>query len=674
MFARILIANRGEIACRIVRTARRLGIATVAVYSDADAAALHTTMADEARPIGAAPPRESYLNGERILAAARDSGAQAIHPGYGFLSENAAFAESCTEAGIVFIGPEPAAIRAMGSKAEAKARMEAAGVPLVPGYHGDDQDEATLRQAAADIGYPVLLKAVAGGGGKGMRIVSAAGEFDEALAAARREAENAFGDDAMLVEKYLDNPRHVEIQVFADTHDNVVHLFERDCSVQRRHQKILEEAPAPGVGAELRARMGGAAVAAARAIDYRGAGTVEFLLDADGRFYFMEMNTRLQVEHPVTEMITGQDLVEWQLRVAAGQALPLSQDELAIHGHAIEARVYAEDPDNDFLPSTGELDRLTAPAAGRHVRVDTGVARGDTIGVHYDPMIAKLIVWDESRDRALTRLARALVDYRIDGVTTNLAFLYTVARSRPFREAQLSTRLIERYSGELFGTAAADVDELLQLASLFLLLNRERGARARGAAASPWNDTGAWRLNAPARTSGSIVLEGTEYDVPATQIGRGDARRFSIAAPGRTLLASGTLDGSRLLADLGDRRLEVDVVPRGDGYLLFTANGAFRFALPAVDIGDAPAGPGADALQAPMNGTVIRVDVGVGDTVEQGQTLAVIEAMKMEHAIRAPADGTVAAIHVRPGELVAGGVALLALADDEATAGGSGST
>ena len=403
MLDKVVIANRGEIALRILRACRELGIKTVAVYSEADRHALHVAMADEAVPIGPAPARDSYLRADRIIAAAQQTGAQAIHPGYGFLSENAAFAGACAAAGVVFIGPPPEAIAAMGSKSAAKRLMEAAGVPLVPGYHGEDQDEAALKKCADAMGYPVLLKATAGGGGKGMRVVASAGEFAEALAAARREAKNAFGDDAMLVEKYLTRPRHVEIQVFCDGHDGAVYLFERDCSLQRRHQKVIEEAPAPGLSPIVRAQMGEAAVTAARAIGYRGAGTVEFLLDTDDSFYFMEMNTRLQVEHPVTEMITGQDLVEWQLRVAAGEPLPLAQDQLEIRGHAFEARVYAEDADQDFLPATGTLAFLQPPEESAHVRVDTGVLQGDSISVHYDPMIAKLIVWDEDRDRALTR-------------------------------------------------------------------------------------------------------------------------------------------------------------------------------------------------------------------------------------------------------------------------------
>jgi 3-methylcrotonyl-CoA carboxylase alpha subunit len=442
MFDKILIANRGEIACRVIKTARRMGVRTVAVYSDADRTALHVSMADEAIYIGAAPARESYLDIEKIIAAAIKTGAQAIHPGYGFLSENAGFCRRCAAENLVFIGPPTSAIEAMGSKSAAKQIMEKAGVPLVPGYHGDDQNPEIIRAAANKMGYPVLLKATAGGGGKGMRQVWSAEEFDSALEAAKREAMNGFGDDTMLVEKYLTQPRHIEIQVFCDSHGNAVYLFERDCSIQRRHQKVVEEAPAPGMSETLRAEMGSAAVRAAQAIDYVGAGTVEFLLDVDGSFYFMEMNTSLQVEHPVTEMITGLDLVEWQLRVAAGDFLPLKQNELKINGHAIEVRIYAEDPDNEFLPQTGTLHFLETPEESAHVRIDTGVIEGDEVSVFYDPMIAKLIVWDSNRQQALRRLSTALKEYRLNGVTTNIDFLYTLTRHPAFCNADFDTGFI----------------------------------------------------------------------------------------------------------------------------------------------------------------------------------------------------------------------------------------
>ena len=489
MFEKILIANRGEIACRIARTAKRLGIRTVAVYSEADTRALHVTSCDEAWLIGPAPPRESYLRGDRILDVAKKSGAQAIHPGYGFLSENAEFARACHQAGVVFIGPPPAAIEAMGSKSAAKAMMEKAGVPLVSGYHGDAQDAATLAKEAGCVGYPVLIKACAGGGGKGMRVVNQAGEFAEALASAKREAASSFGDDRVLIEKYLTRPRHIEMQVFADTHGDCLHLFERDCSVQRRHQKILEEAPAPGMTAERRRQMGEAAVAAAKAVGYVGAGTVEFIAEPGGRFYFMEMNTRLQVEHPVTEMITGLDLVEWQLRVAAGEALPLAQEQLSISGHAIEARIYAEDPARGFLPTAGCVEHLRQPQPNAHVRIDSGVQAGDEVGVHYDPMIAKLIAWDRDRPSALRWLRSALGEYQVAGVTTNLSFLSAVTAHPAFADADhdpgsLDTGLIERHRAALFPESAPVPDAILAIAVLSESLRMDREAASVAASST----------------------------------------------------------------------------------------------------------------------------------------------------------------------------------------------
>jgi len=444
LFDQILIANRGEIACRIIATCRRMGIGAIAVFSDADATSRHVRLADQAARIGPSSARESYLAIDRILDAAKKSGAQAIHPGYGFLSENADFAEACAHAGIVFIGPPAAAIRAMGSKAAAKELMRKAGVPLTPGYDGTNQEAAFLEQQAEAIGYPIMIKANAGGGGKGMRRVDAAAEFQAALASCKREAAASFGDDSMLLEKYVVSPRHVEVQVFGDTQGNIVSLFERDCSVQRRHQKVIEEAPAPLITSSQREALGKAAREAASAVGYVGAGTVEFLFDREGNFYFMEMNTRLQVEHPVTEMITGLDLVEWQLRVAAGEALPLRQEDLTMRGHSVEARIYAEDPNHDFLPSIGKLVHLSAPEATEHVRIDTGVEQGDTISPFYDPMIAKLIVWDATRELAVRRIQNALVEFQIVGVANNVEFLHRLVSSPSFRDATLDTSLIER--------------------------------------------------------------------------------------------------------------------------------------------------------------------------------------------------------------------------------------
>ncbi|PSD11101.1 3-methylcrotonyl-CoA carboxylase, partial [Stenotrophomonas maltophilia] len=492
MFTKVLIANRGEIACRVIATCRRLGIATVAVYSDADRNARHVRLADEAIHIGPAAARESYLRGDALLDAARLTGAQAIHPGYGFLSENADFADACAAAGVTFIGPPASAIRAMGDKSAAKALMAKAGVPLTPGYHGDQQEPAFLRAQADAIGYPVLIKASAGGGGKGMRKVERSEDFVDALASCQREAASAFGNHHVLVEKYVERPRHIEIQVFGDSHGDAVYLFERDCSVQRRHQKVLEEAPAPGMSPERRAAMGKAAVDAARAVGYVGAGTVEFIAGPDGDFYFMEMNTRLQVEHPVTEYITGTDLVEWQLRVASGQPLPLRQEQLAIHGHAIEARLYAEDADRGFLPSTGLLRRLRLPAPSTHVRVDTGVEEGDSITPYYDPMIAKLIVWDVDRDAALRRMSQALADCQVVGVTTNAGFLRRLVNTDSFTHAKLDTALIEREQAALARVGDSD-DALWLLAAVAAVATTAGAASDARDPHSPWQAQDGWR-------------------------------------------------------------------------------------------------------------------------------------------------------------------------------------
>src|SRR5690554_5705485 len=495
MFNKILIANRGEIACRIIQTAHRMGIRCVAVYSDADANARHVAMADEAFNIGPAASADSYLKADTIIDIARQSGARAIHPGYGFLSENTGFAEACEANGIVFIGPPSSAIAAMGSKSAAKAIMKKAGVPLVPGYHGKDQSPDLLRAEAEKCGFPLLLKAVAGGGGKGMRVVENMTEFDDALAAAQREAKNAFGNPDMLIERYLTQPRHVEIQVFCDQSGNGIYLAERDCSVQRRHQKVLEEAPAPGLSEDTRKAMGEAAVRAAQAINYVGAGTVEFLYDVDGSFFFMEMNTRLQVEHPVTEMVTGQDLVEWQLKVAWGEPLPLTQNQVKTRGHAIEARIYAEDPDQDFLPATGNLRYLSTPDESAHVRVDTGVIEGDEISIHYDPMIAKLIVWDETRDQAINRMVQALEHYRIAGVKTNIRFLHALADSQPFREADLTTGFIEDHRELLFPKSKLDTHKALVLAAGFVLEQRKSREVVSTDPWSPFGRQNSWRMN-----------------------------------------------------------------------------------------------------------------------------------------------------------------------------------
>jgi len=669
VFNKILIANRGEIACRVIKTAKKMGIKTVAVYSDADAHALHVAMADEAVHIGAAPSRESYLLGDKVLAAALKTGAQAIHPGYGFLSENSVFCQACADAGVVFIGPPIGAIEAMGSKSAAKTIMEKAGVPLVPGYHGDDQSRDIIKQAADDMGYPVLLKAAAGGGGKGMRQVWDESEFDEGLAAAKRESMNAFGDDHMLVEKYLTQPRHVEIQVFCDSHGNGVYLFERDCSVQRRHQKVIEEAPAPGMNESLRAQMGEAALTAAQAINYQGAGTVEFLLDTDGSFYFMEMNTRLQVEHPVTEYITDQDLVEWQLRVAAGEQLPLQQDQLRINGHAFEARIYAEDPDNDFLPATGVLHYLQAPEESEHVRVDTGVRQGDEVSVYYDPMIAKLIVWDENRDKALARMRKALQEYRISGLTTNLDFLYNLANAQAFRDADIDTGFIEKHHGEIFHDDDKALEHELPLAALFVMLQQQQQAQQQastsGDANSPWHGSGNWRLNEAHVQTISLLFHEQECPVDIELSQRNGQTTYLIDMGEHTVSAQGSLVGNQLRADLDGHRLSATVASNGEGFSLYTAQGAVSFKLAKADIGDADAAEGPAGLTAPMNGTMVAHLVEAGSRVKKDAALMVMEAMKMEHTIRAPADGIVNCFYFQAGELVDGGALLLDFEPEE---------
>ena len=655
MFHTILIANRGEIACRVIRTARRMGIRTVAVYSEADADALHVEMADTALPIGPAPARDSYLNGTKILEAAQLSGAQAIHPGYGFLSENAAFAEACAKAGLVFIGPPPGAIRAMGSKSAAKALMQRAGVPLVPGYHGANQDPGHLAAEAARIGYPVLIKASAGGGGKGMRVVEAPEAFAEMLALAKGEARSSFGDEEVLIERYLTRPRHIEIQVFADGEGQVVSLFERDCSIQRRHQKVVEEAPAPGMTEARRASMGEAACAAARAIGYEGAGTVEFIVNAgkgagDDEFFFMEMNTRLQVEHPVTEMITGLDLVEWQLRVASGERLP--QVPLGIGGHAIEVRVYAEDPDRDFMPAVGRLAHLRPPEPGRHVRLDTGVRQGDQIQIHYDPMIAKLIVWDHDREGAVRRLRQALADYEAVGVQTNLDLLRAIAAHPAFAAAELDTGFIARHAAALMPARTAAPGRALAAAAMRVL--HDRAAQAVQMAGhdphSPWALATSWRMNGDGYQD--LVLRDGEalHPVRAHLRADGGAR---LDLPGGKMQASAgaqTLDGVRQRA-----------VVVGEGRALTVVLDGVNWPLELIDP-LAPAGDeiaGGDRVMAPMPGRIVQVLVAEGDTVRRGDVLLVLEAMKVQMRLTAPRDGVVAAVRAAAGDLVDDGAELV---------------
>ena len=673
MFKKILIANRGEIACRVAATARRLGIRTVAVYSEADADARHVQACDEAVPIGGPAPRDSYLRADRILEVALATGAQAVHPGYGFLSENAAFAQACADVGIAFIGPPPSAIAAMGSKSAAKTLMEKAGVPLVPGHHGDDNDPALLAREAARIGFPVLIKASAGGGGKGMRRVDSAEDFAAALASCQREAQSSFGNAHVLVERYVLRPRHIEIQVFGDSLGGCIHLFERDCSVQRRHQKVLEEAPAPGISPARRAEMGAAAVAAAQAVGYVGAGTVEFIAeevdDGDLRFYFMEMNTRLQVEHPVTEAITGLDLVEWQLRVAAGQPLPLRQDQLTITGHAIEARICAENPDAGFLPATGTMDVLRWPPHVRFergaVRVDAGVAEGDAITPFYDSMIAKLIVHGDTRAQALARLDAALAATHIVGLHTNVAFLRRVVASQSFATADLDTALIEREAAVLLKQPPLPL-EIAAAGVVAHALADEAAAEAADGANDPWSRRNGWRLHGGARRHFDLQHAGTLQTVAL-------ARPHSAAADTRLELQIGearwplqarALGGGRHDVTLGERRLHLTVYAHGERVAVFAPeHSAVLQQIDAI----AHAGEGAaeaGQLTAPMPGKVISFLAKVGDTVTRGQALAVMEAMKMEHTLHAPRDGVVAELLYAVGDQVAEGGELLKLAKD----------
>jgi 3-methylcrotonyl-CoA carboxylase alpha subunit len=658
MFKKILIANRGEIACRVAATAKRLGIQTVAVYSDADRDAQHVQACDEAVHIGGPAPRDSYLQWQRILDAAKATGAQAVHPGYGFLSENEAFAQACADAGLVFIGPPPSAILAMGLKAESKRLMEAAGVPLVPGYHGADQDPALLKREADRIGYPVLIKASAGGGGKGMRAVYSADEFDAALGSCKREAINSFGDDAVLIERYVQKPRHIEIQVFGDAHGDCVYLFERDCSVQRRHQKVLEEAPAPGMTPERRAQMGEAAVAAAKAVGYVGAGTVEFIAEQDGRFYFMEMNTRLQVEHPVTEAITGQDLVEWQLRVASGEPLPLKQSELRMHGHAIEARICAENPDAGFLPATGRLDVARWPAhvtfERGSVRIDAGVREGDAISPYYDSMIAKLIVWGEDRAQALSRLDLALRDTHIVGLQTNVAFLRRCAATASFSSADLDTGLIERERAVLF-----DQPGLPLRISAAAVVAHTLAVEGTTQGSDPWSARDGWRMSGSATRRFDLEAAGTHHTVLLSRHHRGG---MTLTVEGEAVeFAVQSADAETHELFLGTERVRVKTYAQGERVAVFSAEGSA--VLTEVDIiahaGDGPAEGG--RLTAPMPGKLIAFLAQAGDSVTKGQPLAVMEAMKMEHTISSPRDGTVAELLFAVGDQIGDGAELLKL-------------
>jgi 3-methylcrotonyl-CoA carboxylase alpha subunit len=659
VFTKILIANRGEIAVRVARTARRMGIQTVAVYSGADRDAMHVAMCDEAQYIGGAAPKDSYLRGDKILEIAKQTGAQAIHPGYGFLSENEDFARKCASAGVVFIGPPPDAIEAMGLKSESKRWMEKAGVPLVPGYHGVDQGEALLAREADRIGFPVLIKASAGGGGKGMKVANNAVEFEQALASAKREAKKSFGDDNVLIERYLLRSRHIEIQVFGDMLGNCVYLFERDCSLQRRHQKVIEEAPAPNMTPERRKQMGEAAVAAAKAVNYVGAGTVEFIAEHDfaesGRFYFMEMNTRLQVEHPVTEMITGTDLVEWQLRVASGERLPKLQNELTINGHAFEARVYAENPRNQFLPATGTIEKLRTPKLSDNLRIDTGVREGDAITPNYDPMIAKLIVHGENRAQALQRLALALDDYAVVGFANNVEFLQRVARHPSFAAAEIDTGFIPCHADALLPPLPAPTDVALA-ASALVELSAVQVAQQNDP--SPWaRADGFWLGQTDSAIHFEYVQAETKYKVGVIPRGAG----YLIHLPSGTHCASAKFVGQRIALTLGETQVNARVLRHGLHRVVLMQGARYEF--DAIDPYAPPESEDSHGghLTAPMPGSVVSVLVKPGDVVAKGQALIVMEAMKMEHTIVAPFAGKVEAIYFAAKEQVKEGAELVAL-------------
>ena len=699
MFKRLLIANRGEIACRVIRTARRLGIRCIAVYSDADAKALHVEMADEAYRIGPPPARESYLDIEAILGAAERGRADAVHPGYGFLAENADFAEACAKRGIVFVGPPAGAIRAMGSKNEAKRLMAEAGVPLVPGYHGADQSPGRLRREAGAIGWPVLLKASAGGGGRGMRAVAGPEDFDAALTGAKREAGAAFGDDAMLIERFVPEPRHVEVQVFADRHGNFVHLFERDCSPQRRHQKVIEEAPAPGIEGELRAAMCEAALAAARAIGYEGAGTVEFLLDRSGSFWFMEMNTRLQVEHPVTEIVTGTDLVEWQVRVASGEPLPLGQDRICLRGHAIEARLYAEDAARGFLPSTGRLVHLRLPGNGRPqysdrgaeadggpppesgIRVDSGVRAGDEVSMYYDPMIAKVIAWGPDRDAAADLLSTALGATEVVGLTANAGFLRSLVDHPRFRAGDFHTRFIEERMDDFRSADAGECEDADLAVAVWAAASHDDAcawtqppgadAPALGSAGadpwSPWNRRDHWRMNGAGERIVRVRPGGNSGEIVEISVrgggGAPDSRGYDILLPsGREVSVRGKpTTGGKWEVDVSGTRRLVTVVAHGECLTVFHDGRRREFV--RHDPGAVSGGlEMAGGLTAPMPGRIVSVLVEPGESVREGQAVLVLEAMKMEHTLTAPADGTVAEVRFAPGDLVDEATELVVLA------------
>ncbi|KAL1435487.1 hypothetical protein MTO96_000159 [Rhipicephalus appendiculatus] len=655
---KILVANRGEIACRVFRSARKLGIRSVAVFSDADRKAMHVTMADEAYRIGPAASQESYLRQDRILEVAKRSGAQAIHPGYGFLSENTEFAERCAAEGIIFVGPPASAIRDMGIKSTSKAIMAAANVPIIEGYHGEEQSEARLKEEARRIGYPVMAKAVRGGGGKGMRIVMSEDEFDSQLESAKREAMKSFGDDAMLIEKFVADPRHVEVQVFGDQHGNYVYLFERDCSVQRRHQKVIEEAPAPGVTEETRRLIGEAAVRAAQAVNYVGAGTVEFIMDSEQRFYFMEMNTRLQVEHPITEMITGTDLVEWQIKVAQGEPLPLLQEQLRVNGHSFEARIYAEDPDNNFMPGAGSLVYLRTPTPSAQVRIDTGVREGDEVSVHYDPMIAKLAVWGPDRPTALRRLYQALSEYTLVGLANNISFLMRLAAHPAFRQGLVHTGFISAHNDDLF--VRPEVSKPVICAAVLSLLAHERaetlGAQARESFPS-LNFTAPFRVNSNFKRKVLLTSRDKKHEVlvtflePDSYLMRCGDEAFQVL--GRAAIERGV---AHVECDVQGTDIKIRTVLHDGTLHVFTADGVEPMSVPTpayLENAAGAGGAGKKGAVAPMPGVVEKLFVKEGDTVSEGDPLVVMIAMKMEYVIKAATAGVVEKLLYKAGDNVA---------------------
>ena len=651
MFERVLIANRGEIACRVIRTCRRLGIRSIAVYSEADRDAQHVRLADEAWPIGGPLPAESYLRIDALLDAAKKSGAQAIHPGYGFLSENTAFSRACAEAGIVFIGPEPASIEAMGSKSAAKHLMAKHDVPLVPGYDGDNQDNGFLAEQAHAIGYPLIIKPSAGGGGKGMQIVRSDAEFPEALATAQRVAQAAFGDASMLLERYVEHPRHIEFQVFGDRHGHIIHLGERECSAQRRYQKVLEETPSPFLTPEKRAAMGAAAVAAAKAVNYVGAGTVEFIVGPQGDFHFMEMNTRLQVEHPVTELTHGIDLVEWQLRIAGGEALPLAQEQVVSHGHAIEVRLYAEDPEQNFLPGSGKLHTLRLPAPSRHVRIDGGVAQGDTVTIFYDPMIAKLIVWDEDRPSALQRLRAALAECEIEGPKSNIAFLERLVRHPAITEARIDSGYLDRHLDQFVtGHGRPDARTLFAAATAALLHDEAHVAANPADPHSPWASADAWRVGHAGKRVAALTRGESRFEIEA----HGHAGDYRLRQGDDTCEVRGArLDGDALSARFDDEAERFALRVNTRRVLLHDTDGRrWRLDRAVAYAWASKEATGGNQVVAPMPGRIVLVKAKAGDSVQEGQELLVMEAMKMELALKAPRAGTIASVSATQGEFV----------------------